>query len=362
MNVVFAGTPVFASIALQALQAAGHTISLVLTQPDRPAGRGLKSTASPVKLAAQASGIPVLQPRSLRLDGKYPEDAAAAQDVLRKAAPDLMVVAAYGLLLPRWTLQAPVHGAFNIHASLLPRWRGAAPIQRAIASGDVQTGITIMQMDEGLDTGDILLARPVAIGPDQNAAQLHDALAQIGAKAIVDAIDLLQDGKLRAQPQPEEGACYAAKLQPSEARLDFRLPVQVLERQVRAFNPVPGATAALPGLAQPVKVWAAQALPAMALTMAHPTSTQASSSALNLPSGSVAQVGVQGIDVVAGDGILRLTQLQKAGGKRQSAATFIQGWRQPPRGAAKRGGRPTSARPFRRARKPPRGAAKRGDI
>jgi len=314
MNIVFAGTPVFASVALQALLTAGHHVSLVFTQPDRPAGRGLKSTPSPVKLLAQDAGITVLQPRSLRLDGKYPEDAQAAQTALRTAAPDLMVVAAYGLLLPRWTLELPRHGALNIHASLLPRWRGAAPIARAIAAGDAQTGITIMQMDQGLDTGDILLARPVAIAPGQNAAQLHDALAHVGAQAIVDAIEWLGEDKLRAQPQPSEGVCYAAKLQTSEARLDFSLPTQVLERQVRAFNPVPGASAVLPGLAQPVKVWAAHIPP------------QAQCAAKVTP-GSVVHISAQGIDVAAADGILRLTQLQKAGGKRQSAATFIQGWR-----------------------------------
>jgi len=312
MNIVFAGTPIFASIALQALLTAGHHVPLVLTQPDRPAGRGLKSTPSPVKLTAQQAGIPVLQPRSLRLDGKYPEDAATAQAALAQVAPDLMVVAAYGLLLPPWTLALPAHGAFNIHASLLPRWRGAAPIQRAIAAGDAQTGITIMQMDQGLDTGDILLARPVPILPEQTAAQLHDVLAHVGAQAIVDAIDRLAKGSLRAQPQPDTGACYAAKLQTSEARLDFAQSAHVLARQVRAFNPVPGATAVLPGLAQPVKVWAAQA-------HAQPMA--------GLTPGSVVHASAQGIDVVAADGVLRVTELQKAGGKRQSAATFIQGWR-----------------------------------
>jgi len=314
MKIVFAGTPAFASLALQALLAAGHDVALVLTQPDRPAGRGLKFTPSPVKLTAQEAGIAVLQPRSLRIDGKFPEDAALAQEMLQQIRPDLMVVAAYGLLLPRWTLELPTHGAFNIHASLLPRWRGAAPIQRAIAAGDAQTGITIMQMDEGLDTGDVLLTRPVAIAPDQTAAQLHDALAEIGAQAIVQAIALLQADRLRARPQDAEGVCYAAKLQTAEARLDFSLPAQTLQRQVRAFNPVPGATAVLPGLAQPVKIWAAQLAPSPPATA-------------QLPPGSLAQIHAQGIDVVTADGILRLTELQKAGGKRQNAATFIQGWR-----------------------------------
>jgi len=313
MKIVFAGTPEFARVALDALLAAGHTIPLVLTQPDRPAGRGLKFHASPVKQAALAAGIAVLQPRSLRLDGHYPEDAAAARTALLAAAPDLMVVAAYGLLLPRWTLDAPRHGAFNIHASLLPRWRGAAPIQRAIAAGDTQTGITIMQMDAGLDTGDMVLTRAVTITPDTTAGHLHDRLAQVGAGAIVQAIAALEAGTLRAVPQPQDGACYAAKLSPAEARLDFSLPVAVLERQVRAFNPVPGATALLPGLAQPVKVWAAHAL----ATLSPPQTTP----------GSVAQASAHGIDILASDGILRVTELQKAGGKRQSAASFVQGWR-----------------------------------
>jgi len=311
MNIVFAGTPMFASVALQALLAAGHHVPLVFTQPDRPAGRGLKSTPGAVKLIAQQAAIPILQPRSLRLDGKAPEDAASAQAALVQAKPDLLVVAAYGLLLPAWMLAHPTHGAFNIHASLLPRWRGAAPIQRAIAAGDAHTGITIMQMDTGLDTGDILLTRSVPILPHQNAAQLHDVLAQLGAQAIVQAITLLEQGKLRARAQPTAGVCYAAKLQTSEAKLDFAQPVASLARQVRAFNPVPGATVVLPGLTQPVKVWAAQA-------QAQPVA--------GLSLGSVVHASPQGIDVAAADGVLRLTELQKAGGKRQSAATFIQGW------------------------------------
>ncbi|MEO6959527.1 MAG: methionyl-tRNA formyltransferase, partial [Burkholderiaceae bacterium] len=258
--IVFAGTPEFARVALSALLAAGHTVSLVLTQPDRPAGRGLKLTSSAVKQAALAANIPVCQPRGLRLEGKYPDDARAARDALLALAPDLIVVAAYGLILPRWVLSAPKYGCLNIHASLLPRWRGAAPIQRALEAGDAQTGVAIMQMNEGLDTGDIVLTRSLAIGPDYNAARLHDELAQLGARSIVQVIDGLEHGKLVAKPQPEQGVSYAAKLTKAEAALDFSQPATVLERRIRAFNPAPGATLRLPGLDEPVKVWMAQAL------------------------------------------------------------------------------------------------------
>lgn len=192
MRLVFAGTPEFARIAFDALRAAGHDIALVMTQPDRPAGRGLKLTPSPVKQAALDAGIPVAQPRSLRLDGRYPDEAAEARALLEQVAPDVMVVAAYGLILPQWVLDLPRLGCLNIHASLLPRWRGAAPIQRAIEAGDAQTGVTIMQMDQGLDTGDMLLEVVVPIGADTDAAQLHDALAAAGGQAIVQALEALE--------------------------------------------------------------------------------------------------------------------------------------------------------------------------
>lgn len=312
MRIVFAGTPEFARLALDAILAAGHEVPLVLTQPDRPAGRGLKLTPSPVKQTALAAGIPVAQPRSLRLDGKFPDEAQSARKALLDAAPDLMVVAAYGLLLPSWVLQLPTHGCLNIHASLLPRWRGAAPIQRAIEAGDAQTGVTIMQMDEGLDTGDMLLERAIAITPSHTAASLHDELAVLGAQAIVDAVDRLQQGELLARPQPAEGITYAAKLDKSEAPLDFTLPAETLARRIRAFNPVPGSTLRLPGLADPVKVWAAAALPD-----AGPSTGQA---------GDVIASGPEGIDVQTATGVLRLLELQKAGGKRQPVAAFVQGW------------------------------------
>lgn len=310
MRIVFAGTPEFARQALDALVAAGHDIPLVLTQPDRPAGRGLKLMPSAVKQGALAAGIPVLQPQSLRLDGKYPDEAAAARQALLDAAPDVMVVAAYGLILPHWTLELPRYGCLNIHASLLPRWRGAAPIQRAIDAGDAQTGITIMQMDEGLDTGDMLLVHALPITPEHTAASLHDDLAAMGAKAVVEAIGKLQDGPLQGVKQSEEQATYAAKLEKSEAPLDFTQPAIALARRVRAFNPVPGATMHLPGLDAPVKVWNAVALPGQA--KAQP--------------GQVEAISADGVDVAATDGVLRILELQKAGGKRQAAATFIQGW------------------------------------
>jgi methionyl-tRNA formyltransferase len=310
MRVVFAGTPEFARTALEALLAAGHTVPLVLTQPDRPAGRGLKLTPGPVKQAALAAGIPVAQPRSLRLDGRYPDEAAQARDLLREAAPDVMVVAAYGLILPQWVLDLPLHGCLNIHASLLPRWRGAAPIQRAIEAGDASTGITIMQMDAGLDTGDMLLVREVPIAAEQTAGELHDVLAATGAAAIRDALQGLASARLTPIPQPTEGVTYAAKLDKAEAALDFSLAADVLARRVRAFNPVPGATVRLPGLDDPVKVWRAQALPG----------------APSRAPGTVLRVVPAGVDIATADGILRLLELQKAGGKRQPAEVFVRSW------------------------------------
>ncbi len=312
MRIVFAGTPDFARLALQAILDAGHEVPLVLTQPDRPSGRGLKLTPSPVKQAALATGIPVCQPRSLRLDGKYPDDAQAAKTALAQAAPALMVVAAYGLLLPQWVLDLPDHGCYNIHASLLPRWRGAAPIQRAIEAGDTETGITIMQMDIGLDTGGMLLTRRVPISDTHNATRLHDELAEAGAQAIVQAIEQLAEGGLAATPQPDAGVSYAAKLSKAESPLDFTQPAQVLARRIRAFDPVPGSTMHLPGLTEPVKVW-------QAIALADPCPAGATP-------GSVLGSGPQGIDLATGDGILRITELQKSGGKRQAADVFVRGW------------------------------------
>ncbi|OVZ64818.1 methionyl-tRNA formyltransferase [Pigmentiphaga sp. NML080357] len=310
MRLVFAGTPEFARVALKALLAAGHEIVLVLTQPDRPAGRGLKLTPSPVKTEALAAGVPVMQPRSLRLDGKYPEEAAEAHGALRAAEADAMIVAAYGLILPRSVLDIPRLGCLNIHASLLPRWRGAAPIQRAIEAGDAETGITIMQMDAGLDTGDMLLKGALPIEPDQTAGELHDRLAVLGGELIVQALARLETGDLRASPQPEDGVTYAAKLDKAEAALDCTRPADELARRVLAFNPVPGATVRLPGLADPVKAWRARAL----------------DEAATAAPGTVVRAGAAGVDVATGRGVLRLTELQKAGGKRQPADVFVRGW------------------------------------
>ena len=228
MRVVFAGTPEFARTALEAIARAGFEVVLVLTQPDRPAGRGMKLQASPVKQCALAHGWPVAQPRSLRLDGKYPEDAAAAREALLAARADVMVVAAYGLILPQWVLDAPRLGCLNIHASLLPRWRGAAPIHRAIEAGDEETGVTIMQMDAGLDTGDMLLEERLAIGED-STARLHDRLAEMGARLIVDALHAAQAGALKPVPQPEEGVSYAHKIEKQEAKVDWTQPAAAIE-------------------------------------------------------------------------------------------------------------------------------------
>jgi methionyl-tRNA formyltransferase len=262
MRIAFAGTPAFAVVALQALHDAGHEVVLVLTQPDRPAGRGLKLQASPVKQRALSLGLPVAQPRGLRLDGRFGDEAAAARAQLLAAAPQVMVVAAYGLILPPWALALPALGCINIHGSLLPRWRGAAPIHRAIEAGDVHTGITIMQMDAGLDTGDMWLAAREPIRPDDTTGTLHDRLAALGAKLVVQVLGALGDarapgGGLHRQAQPEQGVSYAHKVDKAEAALDWRQPAAQLERRLRAFDPFPGCHAQLDvqGTRQELKVW-----------------------------------------------------------------------------------------------------------
>ena len=311
LRVGFAGTPEFSAQALQAILTGEFTVPLVLTQPDRPSGRGLKLTPSAVKQCALKHEITVVQPRSLRLDGKYPDEARNAQAALNLAQLDVLVVAAYGLILPSWVLTTPRYGCLNIHASLLPRWRGAAPIQRAIEAGDTQTGVTIMQMDEGLDTGAMLLVESLAITDTETATTLHDKLAEQGARLIVTALHALPLGTLTAQPQPLEGANYASKLDKAEAALDFTQPAVQLARRIRAFNPAPGATLQLPAISELVKVWSAAAIAA--------TGEQAEP-------GTVIGVSPEGIDLATAQGVLRLTELQRAGGKRQSAAAFIQGW------------------------------------
>jgi methionyl-tRNA formyltransferase len=309
MRLIFAGTPEFAQVAVAALHAAGHEIVLVLTQPDRPAGRGLKLQASPVKQWALEHQVPVAQPRSLRLDGKYPEDAMAARQILLDAQADAMVVAAYGLILPQWTLDVPPRGCLNIHASLLPRWRGAAPIHRAIEAGDTQTGITIMQMDAGLDTGDMLLVRTEPIGPTDSTAVLHDRLAALGGEAVVQALADL--GHLQRQRQPTDGVNYAHKIEKSEAALDWALSAEVLARRIRAFDPFPGMTVPLTTSAgtETLKLWQAVAEPLQA----------------DAKPGSVLSADASGVRVACGEGQLCLTQLQRPGGKRLSAADFLRG-------------------------------------
>jgi len=298
MRIVFAGTPEFAVPALEALVVAGHNVPAVLTQPDRPAGRGLAAAASAVKRAAAARGIPVLQPATLK--------TAAAQDELRALAPDALVVAAYGLILPQAVLDLPRLGAINIHASLLPRWRGAAPIQRALLAGDPETGISIMLMEAGLDTGPVLLSEAVPIRPEDTAGTLHDRLAMLGARLVVTALDGRVRGTLVATPQPVDGVTYAVKLEKHEARIDWTRPALEIERQVRAFNPVPGATARLRDTE--VKIW--QATPAVGAG----------------EPGAVIAVGAPGIVVAAGTGALRLETLQRAGGKRLPAREFLRGF------------------------------------
>ena len=295
MRIIFAGTPPFAAAALDALAAAGHDIALVLTQPDRPAGRGMKLTPSAVKQTALARNLPVYQPASL----KTPESQAA----LAAVGADVMVVAAYGLILPQAVLDLPRLGCLNIHASLLPRWRGAAPIQRAILAGDAETGITIMQMDAGLDTGAMLAKTVVPIRDTDTAASLHDVLAAAGAAAIVDA--LANYPTLVPEPQDDTQATYAAKLSKDEARLDWNLPADALARAVRAYNPAPGAWTLLDGA--PLKIWVAQAV-----------------AGAGTP-GVLLRAEADQLVVACGSGALALQEVQPAGSKRMGATAFLAG-------------------------------------
>ncbi len=310
MRIIFAGTPEFARVALAQLHTAGFEIPLVLTQPDRPAGRGMKLQASSVKQFALEHHLPVAQPRSLRLDGKFPEDAAAARTAIASAQADAMVVAAYGLILPQWVLTSPRLGCFNIHASLLPRWRGAAPIHRAIEAGDSETGITIMQMDAGLDTGDMLLVEKIAILPTDTTASLHDRLAALGGRLMVEALELAACGGLSPVRQPEHGISYAHKIEKHEAAIDWTQGAAAIERRIRAFNPFPTAASAVADAS--LKVWEAAVLPGTLPARARP--------------GEVLAVSDQGVDVAAADKVLRLTRLQKPGGKALDAAEFLRGF------------------------------------
>jgi methionyl-tRNA formyltransferase len=299
MRIVFAGTPEFARQALAALADAGHDVVLVLTQPDRPSGRGMKLTPSPVKAEAVARHLPVYQPASL----KNP----ATHEPLIDAKPDVMVVAAYGLILPQAVLDIPGHGCLNIHASLLPRWRGAAPIQRAIEAGDRETGICIMQMEAGLDTGPVLLASTVPITHDDTAGTLHDKLARQGALAIVEALSGLES--LTPQTQPETGVTYAAKIGKEDARLDWTEAAERLAAKVRAYNPTPGAWTLWNG--DPLKIWSA--------TPIEETGKP----------GVVLQGNADGLVVACGVGALKITELQKAGSKRMAADAFLLGSEKP---------------------------------
>lgn len=301
-RIIYAGTPDFSVPALRALLDAGENVVAVYTQPDRPAGRGRKLTASPVKQAALEAGIPVFQPLSLRNDG--------AQRELAALAADLMVVAAYGLLLPKVVLDMPTHGCVNLHASLLPRWRGAAPIQRAIECGDTETGITLMQMDVGLDTGNMLAKSACPITPRDTAQDLHDRLAEMGAALLIQHLPVLLTGTLTGEVQDDALVTYAKKLDKAEAVLDWSLPAAELARRVMAFNPWPVAETQWKG--ETLRIWRAISL-----------HQAANATAEYAPTGRVIATSREGIDVTTGEGVLRIQQMQRPGGKPLLAADFL---------------------------------------
>ena len=298
MRMVFAGTPAFAEHALAAVLDAGHDVVLVLTQPDRPAGRGMHSAASPVKQLALARGLALHQPATLK-------DPAAAGPI-QAAQPDALVVAAYGLLLPQAVLDIAPLGAINIHASLLPRWRGAAPIQRALLAGDAETGVAIMKMEAGLDTGPVMLERRIPIAADDDTQSLHDRLAALGAAAVVEALALIAASRALWRPQAPDGASYARKIDKSEAAIDWFCSCAELERKLRAFRPAPGAHSTLRG--EVVKLWRARCI-----------------GRAGAP-GGVLSTGAVGIVVACGEGALEILELQRAGGKRLAAAAFLRGF------------------------------------
>ena len=299
MKVIFAGTPDFAAAALKAIAAAGFGIPLVLTQPDRPKGRGMQLAPSPVKQAALELGLRVAQPEKLR-------NNAEALQMLKEVEADVMVVAAYGLILPQDVLDTPKHGCLNIHASLLPRWRGAAPIQRAIEAGDAETGVCIMQMDIGLDTGDVVSEHRYTIQLTDTANEVHDALMNLGAEAIVaDLQQLKAEGRLKSVKQPEKGVTYAQKLSKEEARIDWNESAAVIERKIRAFNPVPAAWVEYQG--KPMKIWRAEVV------------------AQQGRAGEVLSCSADGLVVACGENALKITELQPSGSKRMPIAAFAAG-------------------------------------
>jgi methionyl-tRNA formyltransferase len=314
MKLIFAGTPEFASTAMKALAAAGHEIVLVLTQPDRPAGRGMKLQASAVKQFALDNNIPVAQPRSLRLDGKFPDEAALGKAAIDQAiteGAEAMIVAAYGLILPQWALTSPKLGCLNIHASLLPRWRGAAPIHRAIEAGDATTGVTIMQMDVGLDTGDMLLRDELPILESDTTGSLHDKLAVMGGDLIVKTFAELSG--LKAVKQPEVGITYAHKIEKTEAQIDWSQNVEVITRRIRAFNPFPGAVTLLNG--EQIKVWGVE--------LGDKTLLEARKTNKN---GQIVALASTFIACAAMNNVVNLTELQRPGGKRLKVADFLRGF------------------------------------
>ena len=307
MNVIFAGTPEFAARALQALADAGHVLCGVLTQPDRPAGRKMQPQPSPFKSLALKLGVPVLQPPTLK--------DPAAHDPIRGMGADVMVVAAYGLILPQAVLDIPRLGALNIHASLLPRWRGAAPIQRALLAGDVQTGVTIMRMEAGLDTGPMLLKEALPIGPDDDTGILHDCLADLGARMIVEALERLQRGPVTEQPQPEVGVTYAHKVDKAEARINWDRPANELALAIRAFRPAPGVVARIQDTE--IKLWRARAVPTHELPQAPQVKWRP---------GQVLSVAADAVRVACGEGALDVLEMQRPGAKRLPVAEFLRGF------------------------------------
>lgn len=330
LRFAYAGTPEFASQALQALIAAGFTPSLVLTQPDRPAGRGMREQASAVKQLALQHHTPVLQPHGLRLDGKYAEQALSTQEAMQALDLDVLIVAAYGLILPAWVLELPRFGCLNIHASLLPRWRGAAPIHRAVQAGDAETGISIMQMDAGLDTGAVISMHRLAIGAAETTGQLHDRLAVLGGECIVQAMTQLAELKtlLPSQVQALDGITYAEKISRNESRLDWQREARQLALQVQAFNPFPAAQSgflkgsdkdAAADQAETLKIWS---------VMAEPNLAEPHAAAPAVEPGTVIAVDrSQGIVVACGQqSALRVLELQRAGGKRLGVQQFLNGF------------------------------------